>query len=58
MCGSEMVERIKYTSTITAHIINKQHLPQNDDAVVRILSGIEKLHMKDSCVVVINGLQV
>lgn len=58
MCGSEMVERITDIFTITAHIINKQYLPQNDDAVVRILSSTEKLHMKDCCVVVINSLQV
>lgn len=58
MCGSEMVERIKETLTITAHIINKQYLPQNDDAVVSILLGTEKLNMKDCCVAIIHSLQV
>jgi len=58
MCGSEMVERIKETFTITAHIINKQYLPQNDDGFVSILSGTEKLHKKDCCVAVTHGLQV
>ena len=33
MCDAEMVERIKEIFTITAHTINKQDLPQNDDAV-------------------------
>lgn len=58
MCGSEMVERIKETFTITAHIINKKYLPQNDDGFVSILSGTEKLQKKDCCVVVTHGLQV
>ena len=58
MCGTEVVERIKETFTITAHIINKQYLPQNDDAIVSRLSGTEKLHMPDCCVAVTHGLQV
>ena len=45
MCGTEMLERIKETFTITAHIINKQYLTQNDDADVIVLSGTEKLNM-------------
>jgi hypothetical protein len=40
-----MVEKIKETFTTTAHIINKQYLPQNDDAIVSVLSGTKKLHM-------------